>query len=343
MSSANITMDDIDTETVKQFVKLATAKGRLPKNIDNKNIEKLFVNLELINDGLLTRGAVLLFGKKPTRFFKNAIIKMGRFRAEDSKDILVHDEIKGNLFSIYDTALELLRSKYLWSPISYEGSIRLETLEIPEKALRETLLNSLVHKDYTSNSAISVRIFDSRLSVWNSGKLTELKVEDLKKDHNSHKRNPVIADIFFRAGFIESWGRGTNTIVEECVNSGLEEPIFREQEGGLEVSIKRDPMRLTEKGADKPATQLFAELTPRQQKAIDYIRENGNISNKIYQDINNCSDATAKRDLKELVEANILKASGKTRRLVYMLIGSIRVNSGQFGSNSGQHLDNIVP
>ncbi|MCL2247621.1 MAG: putative DNA binding domain-containing protein, partial [Lentimicrobiaceae bacterium] len=96
MRSADVTMDDIDTDTVEHFVKLATAKGRLPENIDGKNIKKLFRNLDLINkDGQLTRGAILLFGKKPTRFFKNAIIKIGRFRGEDSSDIIIHDQLEG--------------------------------------------------------------------------------------------------------------------------------------------------------------------------------------------------------------------------------------------------------
>jgi len=314
MRSADVTVNDIDTDTVEHFVKLATAKGRLPENVDGKNIKKLFRNLDLINeDGQLTRGAILLFGKKPTRFFKNAIIKIGRFRGEDSSDIIIHDQLEGNLFDQYDKSMEILKSKYLWSPISYKDSIRLETLEIPEIALREMLLNAMIHKDYTTPTAISIRIFESRVSVWNAGELTQLSVEDLKKEHDSFKRNPLLADILFRAGFIEAWGRGTNAIVKECVEDGLDEPIFTERQGGLEVSIKRDPMRLSDKGVDKSAETINAPikgLSPRQQKIVTYAQEHGSVTNSICQELTGASKRTVTNDLTDLVNNGILQKNG---------------------------------
>jgi ATP-dependent DNA helicase RecG len=320
MSSA--TIDDIDSETVERFVDLAIAKGRLPEKVDSKNIEKLFRNLNLINcDGLLTRAAVLLFGKEPNRFFISATIKMGRFRGSDSTDVIIHDLIKGNAFKMFEQAMDLLKGKYLWAPVSYDGMVRVETLEIPEKALREVILNAVVHRDYTSHSSISVRIFESRISVWNSGKLNAIKVEDLKKEHDSHKRNPLIADIFFRAGYIESWGRGTNIIVEECVNNGLDEPAFKEREGGLEVAIKRNPLRLADKGVEAPAMTI--NLSPRQQKILDCVRKNGSITNSICQELTNVSRQTATRELQILVEAKVLEQTGTNKGTIYTLMTHI--------------------
>ena len=310
-------IEDIDEQTVEEFVRIATLENRLPTGVDHKNIEILFRKLKLTNkEGELTRAAILLFGKDPTRFFRCSILKIGRFRGVSLTDLIIHDQIEDNLFKMLDKTMELLRNKYLWSPVSYDGLVRKETLEIPDKALRETILNALIHKDYTSPSSINIRVYEPRVTVWNDGELTGLSVDDLKKEHDSYKRNPLLADIFYRAGYIEAWGRGTNIIVEECVKSGLDEPTFSLRQRGLEVSFNRNPMRLSDKGLEKPVVKL----SERQQKAVDYIRTNGSINNKIYQNINNCSEATAKRDLKKLVETNLLKISGKTRKLIYVLI-----------------------
>jgi ATP-dependent DNA helicase RecG len=310
------TMDDIDMETVKRFVEMATSENRLPAGVDGNDVEKLFRNLNLISkDGKLTRASVLLFGKKPVQFFHSATFKIGRFGV-DSTDLIVHDLVEDNLFKMFDKVLDLLKSKYLWSPVRYDGMRRVELLEIPEKALRETILNALIHKDYTSHSSISIRVYDSRITVWNDGELDKLSVDDLRKEHDSHKRNPLLADIFYRAGYIEAWGRGTNTIIEESVKSGLDEPTFSLRQGGLEVSFKRNPMRLADKGtAERPP------LSMRQQLAVNWVYASGNISNKIYQKIAEISRQTATRELQNLVDAGILRKVGKgTKGITYALV-----------------------
>ena len=189
---------DIDPNAVELFIRLAAKENRLPGGVDGKDVEKLFRNLNLINeDGELTRAALLLFGKEPTRFFHSAFFKIGRFRGTDETDLIIQDKIEGNLFVMVDQAISLLRAKYLMSPISYEGMLRIETLEIPEKALRETIINALIHRDYASSAAISLRVFDSKIVVWNDGELNKISISDLKKPHDSYPRNPLLAKVFF--------------------------------------------------------------------------------------------------------------------------------------------------
>ena len=79
-------------------------------------------------------------------------------------------------------------------------------MEYPESALREAILNAIIHKDYSS-TWIFLRIYDDRLEIWNPGELPEeLTVDKLKENHSSYPRNPNIAGVFFKAGYIESWG-----------------------------------------------------------------------------------------------------------------------------------------
>lgn len=315
---SNADFDDIDMRIVREFIKQATEYNRLPSGIDSDNIKHLFHNLKLTNkNDELTRAAVLLFGKNPTRFFSSAIFKIGRFKGEDPTDLIVSDFVEGNLFQMPSKVMDLLKSKYLLSPISYKGLQRVETLEIPEKAMREAVLNAIIHRDYTSASSIELRVFDQFITLWNYGKLEDLSIADLRVTHNSNPRNSLIAQIFYRAGYIESWGRGTLTIINEIINIGLPEPVFNEYLSGVQLLFKRNPYE-----KDKPsATDNY--LNERQQKAVAYAKENGALTNKIYQGLNNISKPTATRDLTELVKLGILEKIGTSGESVrYILVGS---------------------
>ena len=89
---------------------------------------------------------------------------------------------------------------------------RIEPLEIPEDALRESLFNSIVHKLYTGVH-IQMKVYNDRIRLWNPGTLPEsMTIEQLLGDHASQPRNRLIAETFYRTGFIESWGRGIHKI-----------------------------------------------------------------------------------------------------------------------------------
>jgi ATP-dependent DNA helicase RecG len=210
--------------------------------------------------------------------------------------------------------MEKLKDKYLVRPISYKGLERIESLEYPEPALREAILNAIIHKDYSS-TWIFLRVMDDRLEIWNPGTLPdELTIEKLKGNHSSYPRNRNIADIFFRAGYIESWGRGTNKIIDTCVEAGLPEPAIQEYEKGINVTFWKDIYN--EEYLKKSG------LSERQVKAVIYAKENGRITNKDYQELNKVSKATATRDLQELLEKMLLKNSGLKGAGAGYIIGS---------------------
>lgn len=316
----NATFEDIDKETVSLFVRKSIENNRLPLGIDHINMRQLFQNLKLLTkEGELTRASILLFGKQPTRFFRCATFKIGRFKGADPTDLIIQDKVEGNLFTMFDQVVDFLKSKYLLSPISYKGMQRVETLEIPDKAIRESILNAMIHREYASTMAISLRVYDPSISIWNDGELEKLSIEDLSREHDSFQRNPLLADIFYRAGYIESWGRGTLTIIEETVKSGLSTPVFRTRQGGLEVIFSRDPLR----SLDSKTSILIQKLSPRQQKAIEYLKQNSEINNSIYQDLNNISKPTATRDLQQLVAMKLIKKTGTSGESIkYILVGS---------------------
>ena len=105
---------------------------------------------------------------------------------------------------------------------------------MPDAALREALLNALIHRDYAVPAPVQIRVYDDRLSIWNPAVLPEgWGVDNLLREHASLPYNPNIANAFFRAGEIEAWGRGIQRIFEACRLEGAPEPKLRHEANGL--------------------------------------------------------------------------------------------------------------
>ena len=308
-------ISDIDTFAIEAFRKGASSSKRLPFLENEDDIEQILDNLFLLENKQLKRSALLLLGKKPCRFFINAFIKIGRFGKTDD-DLKFQEVVEGNTYQLADKTLDVLDRKFLVSPISYEGLHRIEGWEYPYKAVRETIINAIVHRDYMG-APIQIRVYDDKLIVWNEGTLpNDMTIEDLKKRHSSRPHNPILAGAFFKGGLIEAWGRGTIKIINECKKAGLPEPLMEQVSGGISITIFKNSYSekfLIDKG-----------LNERQIKAVLFIKENGKITNKKYQELSSISKATATRDLTELIEKHkILERTGEVGAgTIYRLIGS---------------------
>lgn len=305
-------LKDIDLSAIEAFKKGATASKGLPFIAEEENIEQILDNLLLLEDGNLKRSAVLLFGKNPCRFFINAFVKIGRFGQTDD-DLHFQEVIEGNAFQLADKTLEVLDRKFFISPISYKGLQRVESWEYPYEAIREVILNAIVHRDYMG-TPIQISVYDDKLIVWNEGSLPkDLTFEDLKRKHSSRPHNPILASVFFKGGLIEAWGRGTIKIINECKKAGLPEPIIEYSSGGISVTIYKNTKT-------KTTITKIKELNERQVRAIEFVKQKGRITNKDYQTLNHISREMATIDLRKLVEMNILTSSGaKGARAYYVL------------------------
>jgi ATP-dependent DNA helicase RecG len=284
------TFDDIDEKSFRMYLEMSKEKDRLP-DVEGLTMEEIFDKLRLTKNGELTRAGIILFGKDPRRFSTNAFVKIGRFKGD--ADLRFQDVEEGNLILLLKSVLEQLDHKYLTRSIEFKGMLRLEHSEYPIPALREMLLNALVHRTYMG-SFTQIRVYDDKITIWNDGALPEgITLESLKHVHSSHPRNPLIADVCFKGGLIDSWGRGTGRIIDTFKEAGLPEPELTERDGGFLVTLFKD--NLTEEQLMKLG------LNARQVKAVSYMKEKGKITNAEYQEINNVSKRTATNDLTELV------------------------------------------
>lgn len=240
VACAGAKIEDIDERTVRYFLRHSIESGRMPEDAADLSTRELLEGLGLLtDDGKLKNAAVLLFGRHPQRIFPSEQFKIGRFGADET-DLLFQDQIEGNILQMADRVVDVLRSKYLISPVSYRGLTRIEKLEVPEDALREAIFNAIVHRNY-AGAHTQMKIWNDRIELWNDGALPMgLTVDQLAQPHSSHPRNRNIANVFYRAGFIEAWGRGISKITKGFESAGLGKPIFSESCGGMMIVLKRN-------------------------------------------------------------------------------------------------------
>ena len=278
----------------KLFKDRASETQRFDEDVQGDSPHELLEKLNLVDiNGYLKKAAVLLFHPKPEKIFTGATIKIGFFNTDD--DLAYQDEVRGSLFEQVDKVMDLLVSKYLKAQITYEGLQRKETFPVPVGALREAVLNAIIHKDYSSGIPIQISVYDDKLIIWNEGELPEnWTVAKLKVKHPSRPYNPDIANAFFRSGLIESWGRGTIKIFNEAKAAKIPVPIFRYEDNGFYVIFN------------------FVEISIQQQ-VLDLIKEDPKMTVVKISELLSVNSRTILRTFKALQENSIIERLGNNR------------------------------
>ncbi|MYE51683.1 MAG: winged helix-turn-helix transcriptional regulator [Gammaproteobacteria bacterium] len=223
-------LKDLDTRVLDGFRQRGASSERLPGDILNESDEEIIERLQFREAEHLKRAAVLLFYPAPHRFVMEAYVKIGYFRCSE---LLFQDVIEGDLFTQVDRTMDLLYTKYTRALISYDGVYRVETFPVPREAMREAVINAVIHRDYTIPSPIQIRVSDDRIEMWNAADLpTHWIGEQLAGKLASKPHNPRIAQAFYRAGLIEAWGRGIRRIVDMCEEAGNPTPQWELQKTG---------------------------------------------------------------------------------------------------------------
>lgn len=270
------TVDEIDRGAIDYFLKKGVNAGRIEEDDLSASTHDVLENLGLTDDnGRLKNAALLLFAKRPQKYFPAVEFQIGRFGKHEG-DLLEMDIIEGNIIQMADKVMEVLKFKYLHSPIRFEGMQRIEKLEIPDKAFREILYNAIAHRIYTGAS-IQMHVYDDRIEVWNDGELPSGYTPDtLMRKHASKPRNKNIAYAFFKAGFIDRWGLGYKRICDGFAAEGMKLPIVEAVDGGIKVTVWRkettdDDVKDDVKDVVK---DVVKELTERQALIYDIIKAN---------------------------------------------------------------------
>ena len=144
-----------------------------------------------------------------------------------------------------DRVIDLIYLKYLKAAISYYKETRVETYPFARDAVREAVFNALIHCNWADNVPVQIRIEDDAMYVSNCSMLPfGWTVETLLSAHVSKPYNPDIARVFYRAGYIEIWGRGIQKIRDACKNFGTKDPEYIVH--GEDIMVKFSALQSTE-------------------------------------------------------------------------------------------------
>ena len=297
----NMKVEELDSESIEIFKQQAVRSQRMSKADLEGNNRELLEKLHLFEGDYLKRSAALLFHNDPEKFITGAYIKIGFFKTD--ADLLYQDEIHGSLFQQVRQTMDLLTTKYLKSIISYDDLQRIDKLPVPRSALREAVLNSIVHKSYGSFIPIQISVYDDKLMIWNAAALpTGWTIETLMKKHSSQPYNPEIANAFFRAGEIEAWGRGIERILSACMEADIQMPEWNFDGSGLWVSfLFKNDQKNDQKDVQK-------KLTERQKDILSLLSSDGTLTIEVMSKRLGISEKTIYREL------SLLKANGLIER-----------------------------
>jgi ATP-dependent DNA helicase RecG len=268
-----VELRDIDREEVFRIVEAAKSEGRLIGSVGNR-VADVLDRLKLRRDGRILQAAVVLFGKEFLPDYPQCELRMARFRGKDKTEFLDQRQIRAPAFKLLEEA-ELFCQRHFPLPGKIvSGKLqRVDTPLIPPDAMREILVNAIVHRDYSvAGGAISLAVFDDRVEVWSAGTYpTGITPDMLSRDHQSVQRNPIIADVFFRAGLIEKWGRGTNRVIDMCKAAGVPLPEFEEISGAAVVRFRVNvlgPQKVAGVEEVKIRDQVVIKLQPESQPEL---------------------------------------------------------------------------
>lgn len=333
-----LSVDDLKQDAIDYFKEKSVRKGRLSEEDVNVSNEILMDNLHLIDDGYLLRAAMMAFHKDPEKWITGAYIKIGYFGKSDS-DLLYQDEVHGPLIEQVDKTIDLVYTKYLKALIYYEDIHRVERFMVHREAFREILLNAVVHKEYAGCNPIQISVYEDKIYVWNDAVMPdELNTtEKLFAKHSSKPFNPKLADVFFKGGFIEAWGRGFDKIKEACEE--YDEPLPEYDISGMGVMVlckacpkymellnknNKDSVIQNETSSETSLKQVLKQVLDEKNykkvlPIIDYLEKNKQITPQEAVEVTGKSRATAWRYLNLLIDADIIEPKGDTNKKVYVL------------------------
>ena len=282
-----------------------------------------------VNDLLVEIGAVtpnhkptvcglLLFSEYPQQWLPQSAVVFAKFvgtapRGESGlAGYSRREELTGPLSRLIESTWNLVWSEMAVSAV-VKGLEREETYEYPQFAVREALVNAICHRDYRLRGRrIEVRMFSDRLEVISPGGLPGfITVENIKEEHFS--RNPRLVGGLFQWGYIEELGIGIDRMLEVMEQAGHSPPKFDARPYSFALTLHNERR--------KPKPPEWARNTNhRQARALQYIRENGSITNREYRSlIRTVSAETLRLDLADMVEKGILSKVGAKKGTYYVL------------------------
>jgi len=307
--SPGTSVSDLDSKLVTETMRLAIEAQRWQGTPDDK--EQFLSALGLITDGAVTNAGVILYGREPSRVFPQARVRIVTMPEGKTGDRYKDDRLfEGCVLDVAKQIPDALAVRVGGIESTFEGSDwqRSDRSRYPLTAIREGVMNALVHRDYSLSGSTMIAILPDSMRISNPGGLPdELRPADLKKEHASLPRNPDIAHVCFLHGLIEKIGRGTQRIVEDCRKARLPEPKW--QSSKFETVLTLFAGLQVRPGG----------LNERQEQILAAVKDRGQLRPKdVVRLVPGVTDRTLRSDLQEMVDRGLLRRRGRGRSIAYV-------------------------
>lgn len=291
-------IDDIDEGALLDFYNSAVHYGRL--DIPRYDKSRILTALSLMEGEHLKNGAVALFGK-------NAEIglKLASYATEDKVVFTDLKLVNGNIYTLVNTAI-----KYIMENIRWRADIgsrkREEIPEIPEKAVREIIVNSFAHADYESTPEIEIGIHPKKIEIYNPGTFPDdlTPYDFINKNMASIKRNRLILDVLFRSKDVEKSGTGFQRVNSLCLENGVSWD-YRKDSYGFFFEFIRPDIRLD--------VRMDEKLTKHEEIVLKLIASDMSISKKEISLKLDKSERTVQRIISSLTSKGLLERKGANK------------------------------
>lgn len=291
-----------DMRSLEQSLTFKTATAQFSKSnvpFDETKMQTLGL---VSQDGIYSNVAMLLSDQC------SSTIKAATFSGTDKSDFQDRREFGGSLFQQMEEMYSYLDLRNR-TRATFEGLYRNDVRDYPEEALREALLNSIVHRDYTFSASTLISVYDDRIEfVSVGGLLGGISLDDILLGL-SVCRNPKLAAVFYRLKLIEAYGTGMPKIIKAYAGSGLEPKI----------EVTSNAFKITLPNRNAVLKEINVPNMPRsnEERILSFVESNGHIVRSDVDVLLDVSQATANRILKRMVADGLLYQDGSGRKTKY--------------------------
>ena len=299
-------MDEISLEKVVDSIRRINQRGyHVPEEA-----KEFLIKNRLLRNGKLTFAAEMLFAKE---WNLNTAVQMGFFQTET----LIKDraESHGDLVSQVNQIFDFVK-KHINCAVVISGKPENDLVwDYPLEAIRELILNMVVHRDYRSPSESCIKVFENRIEFFNPGNLLDgMDVEDLLNNrYLSTLRNKAIANHFHQLGEIEKFGSGVTRVIRLFCEAGLESPKYEAVSGGIKVTV------FARKKKDKVADKV-ADKFPAESKILGILEENPGCKVGFLMNRTGLSDSYVRKILSGLCESRKVERRGSKKTGGFYLV-----------------------
>ncbi len=293
---------------------------KLGKSLNDEKLQNLRLIKNEHGKKYPTNALLILLG-----YYPHCMVKCAKFKGVTMELFLDKKEYSGSIFDILENSLNFILN-HINLRAEIKGLYRTDTYEIPIIALREALINALIHRDYINQGRdIKVGIYDDIVNIVSCGSYPNSISQADIENGRSDARNRVIANVFKELGLIEQWGSGIARIKSTCLEVGLKEPKIREMNDFVDVEFYRpnnaelisNKERTVIKSSDN--NRLRPITTDYDRIILEHIEKNKQITRKEAKNILDLGETKIKELFNELIDKGLIERVGAGRSTYYVL------------------------